>query len=135
MTHVPPIADYIGLPYSSAHCWGLVCLAYRDRGINLPAYDDVGADNLHAVAHAMAPEAQRGPWTPVAGNWQPYDVVLMFGRPGAKSRRAIIHCGLVADARHILHTEKETGAVLVRRDHPTIRHRIAAVYRHQELQS
>ena len=126
------IVSLAGLPYAGANCWSLVRLAYRNRGIDLPAFDDIG-DNLHAVARTIAPEAQRGPWAPVTGTWQPYDVVLMFGRPEAKSRRAIIHCGIVADARHILHTEKATGAVLVRRDHPTIRNRIAGVYRHKDI--
>jgi hypothetical protein len=122
-----------GLAYSEANCWGLVRRAYGCRGIELPAFDDVGEDNLHAVARTIAPEAERGPWVAVTGIWQPYDVVLMFGRPEAKSRRAIIHCGIVADVRHILHTEKATGAVLVRRDHPTIRNRIAGVYRHKDI--
>lgn len=144
------LRDLIGTPYTTAHCWGLVCLAYRQRGIDLPAFDDVGAADLRAVARTIAPNAERGPWRRVRGAWnpaaaswrpddvtcawRPYDVVLMFGRvePSA-AQRAIIHCGLVVDPNYILHTERETDAVLARRDSNSVRHRIAAVYRHHDV--
>jgi hypothetical protein len=119
----------IGYASDSIHAngWSLVRRVYADWfGIDLPEHGDIDPRDLVRVARAM----QRGedalcwiePDRPVTG-----DVVLMRS---ARGGRAICHVGVLADARHVLHAEEDTGTVLVPVDHYTIRGRIAGYRRY-----
>lgn len=115
-------AQYIGLPFERAHCWGLVRLVYADRlGVMLPEYGEIPADDLVRISRAMhAPEY---PWQEAA---QPkeLDVARMRGR----SR--VWHVAVLTDPGHVLHTEQATGAVRVRVDDPAIAGRIMDYWRY-----
>lgn len=115
-------AQYIGLPFERAHCWGLVRLVYADRlGVMLPEYGEISAADLVRVARAI--DSGQEAWARVMQP-QALDVTLMRGR----SR--VWHVGVMTDPGHVLHTEQATGAVRVRVDDPTIAGRITGFRRY-----
>lgn len=120
---------YVGIPFvdrgfgrAGCHCWGLVHLVYRECcGIELPQDGEA---------------SQRcDPWQTVT-MLRPYDVVLMHSltQLRGRARNAPNHVGLVTDPDHVLHTWQATGAVVMRRDHPLLRHKIVSFHRHEALQ-
>ena len=117
---------YIGLPYERAHCWELVRRVYADQlGLDLPAYGEIDAANLVAVARGMAEAEAADCWHPV-DRPQAFDVALMRGR----SR--VWHVGVMVDDRRVLHTERATGAVLVGVQDTAMRGRVTGYRRHTE---
>lgn len=133
---------YNGIPFAprgfdrtGCHCWGLVRLVLGERcGLWLPTYGEIAADELAAIARVMSAEKSAPSWSRVA-EWRPFDVVLMGGRvlQGERRHRAELHCGVAVSADHVLHVEEATAAVCVRRDNPSVRHRILETFRHRDL--
>lgn len=131
------VADYISIPFvdggrdrRGVDCWGLVQLVYRDRlGVELPDYGEISASDLLRIAKRMKQDVAS--WIKVEEP-KALDVVLMLGTPtgpDGRTRAVNTHAGVMADSNHVLHTQGATGAVLVPRDHFTVRHRITGFYR------
>ena len=128
---------YVGIPFADqgfdergCHCWGLVRLVYlRERGITLPTYGELSARELAAAAGVIYSESCAGPWREVTNGRAVFDVVLMAGRIDG-GWRADIHVGVLASPGHVLHVERSTAAVVLPLEHPTIRFRLRATFRH-----
>lgn len=127
---------YIGKPFEdggrgpeSYDCWGLVVAVCRDHlGLELPSYGEVSARDLARSARLFeAGAADEEEWdavtTPRAG-----DVVLMRSAQGG---RRIVHVGVMADSRRVLHCEEGAGVVLVPRADYTVAGRIIGFRRHR----
>lgn len=134
---------YVGVPYGDRpgelECWGLVrTVMAAERGLELPAYGETSALYLAALARLRAREATaeeaRAAREAVAAEiaagraaecWQratqpqAFDVALM-ARSGAGQGAPAVHCGLMVDQWHILHTTRATGAVCVPIAHPSV---------------
>lgn len=134
------VERYIGIPFvtegasfKGAHCWGLVRLVFMtERGITLPAYGEISAQDLLAAARAVRSDSAGDPWSPVAGDRQPFDVLLMRCRP-AGGGMLIAHCGIMVTPAHVLHVEEATASVCVPVGHPSVRARAAGAFRHRGL--
>lgn len=117
---------YVGLPFGDGPgevtCWGLVCRVYDDcLGQQLPAYGEISASDLIAVARAMRAGSEiDSDWRQVAAP-QTFDVALMRGACGGKS---VVHVGLHAGGNRLLHAERASGTVLVPLDHWSVCGRI-----------
>ena len=129
-------ARYVGIPFADAveesagglHCWGLVRLVLaRAAGLDLPAYGEIGARELAALA-LFAGEAAREPWLPVMGPPRALDVALMRG-----PARAVSHCGIMVSPSHVLHVEAAHDSVVVAVSHPSVRRRLIGFFRHRAL--
>lgn len=117
-------ASYVGIPFGMGPgeltCWGLVRRIYGDLlGIDLPSYGEISAHDLLRVARAMARGKDDG-WRTVAPP-QDLDVCLMRGPQGGAS---VLHVGVMAGPRHVLHVEAATAAVLVPITHFSVAGRI-----------
>lgn len=128
---------YIGKPFSdeglgpdSYHCWGLVrAVLWNERRIDVPEYGDISARQLIAMAHQVDAVEAADPWHLVAVP-QAFDVALMRSPRGG---RAIVHVGVMVDARHVLHIQKATHSVIVLTSHYSVAGRIAGYRRHKNL--
>lgn len=127
-------AEYVGLPFQdggrgpgSYDCWGLVRAVYaKALAVDLPSYGEISARDLARVARAMASGHEADPWKPVE-KAQEFDVVLMrSGRGG----QAVVHVGIAASARHLLHVEATTAAVVVPMNHVSVAGRIVGFRRY-----
>lgn len=128
---------YVGIPYAdggrsraACDCWGLARLIYREQlGIDLPSYGEISAADLARVADAMARGAA------VEEDWQAVDEprewdVAVMRRYGGREPG---HVGVMIDARRLLHVEERTAAVIVPRDHYSVRTRIIWFRRHRSM--
>lgn len=134
-------ADYLAIPYlpggrdaDGCDCWGLVRLVHmRERGVLLPLHCEIEGADLRAVARAMqagSAGAAGSPWQQVEDPAR-FDVVLMFGAArGPGGTRIPVHCGVMVDERQMLHIERDSDAVIVPLDHPTVVRRIMGAWRH-----
>ena len=113
-----------------ADCWGIVCIAYRNAGIDLPTYGDISNDDLLAVARAMTGESDRDPWYEVnSEDLQPLDVVLM-SKPGS---RVVTHVGVMVNDREFVHCFGRADSVKVPLSHDYTAQTIVGFRRHKEL--
>jgi cell wall-associated NlpC family hydrolase len=120
-------ASYVGLPYSEAHCWGLVRRVYMNRvGLSLPTYGEIDARDLVRVARTMRDDADTGPWQAVTVP-QALDVVLLSGRA------RVAHVGVMVDAVRFLHTEQSTGCVVAQVTNPAVAGRVMGYRRHYSM--
>ena len=116
--------SYVGIPFGMGPgeltCWGLVRRVYGDLlGIELPSYGEISAFDLLRIARAMARGKDDG-WRAVSPP-QDLDVCLMRGPQGGAS---VLHVGVMAGPRHVLHIEAATAAVLVPVTHYSVAGRI-----------
>ena len=121
----------VGIPWhergrsaEGADCYGLVCLAFRERGIELPVYDDVSPDDPATVRASI--DLGRADWIAIEpGDARAFDVVLMRERPW--------HIGLVVRRGSMLHMPEGQSSVV--EPYTTGRHarRVEGVYRHRSL--
>lgn len=123
---------YIGAPFldggrgpDSYDCWGLVREVYaRMLGVDLPSYGEISARDLVRVARAM--DAGKGDGWRAVGVPQALDVCLMrSGRGGI----AVVHVGVMVDARRVMHVEAATAAVVVPVTHSSVAGRIVGYRR------
>lgn len=128
-------AGYVGTVYSDkdngaagCHCWGLFRLVFRlEKGIALPAYDDVSPEDVRDIARLVHGALDAGDWFPVerAGEFD-----------GALFRRGPFdsHMGVMIDRRHMLHSDREAGAAIVERiDTGRWTSAFVGFYRHKDL--
>ena len=134
------ISGYVGIPFENGgrvregcDCWGLVRLVLAEvAGIDLPTYGEISADELLKIAHAIEFERASPDWIDVSAmQRRPLDVVVMrrFGEAG----RAPVHCGVMLDARRMLHTMQSADSHVVGLGHASVNTRILAIYRHRQL--
>jgi cell wall-associated NlpC family hydrolase len=140
----PPlwVERYIGIPFtesgygkSGCHCWGLVCLVFKQEiGIELPRYDVIACADLRGLFEAFQHELAFGPWCEVADQ-QAYDVVLMrsIEPTDAGVIEAPAHFGIAAGAGFVLHVEEGSQAVCIDRRHYSIAGRRLGLYRHRDV--
>lgn len=129
-------AEYIGR--TDMHCWGLVRSVYEAQlGIRLVEYGDVDAQEIHAVAEAVAHgRSHSSTWyrvEPFPGGEQTFDVAVMKGwlaTPTGDLRRGVIHTGVVSRKGYVLHTDLGYAVVEVGLDHPSVKRRLVGCYRH-----
>ena len=124
MTHWS--ARYVGLPFGDGPgqvtCWSLVRRVYaQEFGIDLPSYGEISSLDLLRVARAMADGAAGESWAAVAEPKEG-DICLMRSARGGS---AIVHVGVMADARNLLHVEEAKAAVIVPLSHFSVATRIA----------
>lgn len=128
--------EFVGTPYEACECWALVrAVLASQAGIDVPAYGDVAAADLAAVARSVRRDAALSPWRQV-NKPERLDVVVMTGRESmtdGRSRRAPVHVGIIVSDGLMLHTTERTGAVVERLDNPLIAPRILGFYRHEAL--
>jgi cell wall-associated NlpC family hydrolase len=126
---------YVGLPFApfglgprAYNCWGLVRQVLADRhGINVPPYGDLGADDLAGIADRMgAPPLE---WSEVARP-RAFDVMLAAQRPASV---VPLHCGIMVDARRVLHIAEATNACVMALDHPHLAGRVLGFWRHRDI--
>lgn len=122
-------APFVGIPYGTGPgeltCWSLVCRIYAERlGVELPAYGDISAKDLIAVARAMRAPQER--WRPVEAP-SPYDVVLMRH----SETRGAGHVGVMVDARRLIHVQRATASVVVPVGHFSVAGKILGYRRYQ----
>lgn len=118
-----------GRDMAGADCWGLVRMVLKDMaGVEVPAYGDISATELAAVARQMTADAAGPLWVPVA---EPKELDVVGMRWFAKE--GIGHVGIMIDGRRMLHSEDGTGPVVVDIGHYSIKRRIVKFVRHREL--
>lgn len=144
--------QYIGLPYGAGpgavECWGLVARVLREQcGLDLPDYGETSAAYLGALARhraggeglaearaRMEREIDAGRaaecWGVVALP-RAFDVAVM-ARPTGGARARPGHCGVMIDARRVLHSLPDTGAVVAPIGHPSMP-RLLEYRRHNSL--
>lgn len=112
-------------------CWGLARLVAAEQlGLVLPAYDEgyASADERAAVARLIS--AGMADWRPVPdGGCRAGDFAALRGR----RREPVSHVGVLVGPAHLLHIERGTASVVVPLDHPTVKRRLAGIYRHVSL--
>lgn len=130
-----------GRDLSGLDCWGVVWLAHKMAGNDLPPYGETSFNQFTDVAELIAKE--KGDWLPVEiGGEQALDVALLWSLvflKGAKAwQRLTCHVGLVTASAHILHCEEKIGTVHVAfrdapgvRADPTVCKRIVSIHRHK----
>ncbi|MFG1247609.1 NlpC/P60 family protein [Xanthobacter flavus] len=125
---------YVGIPFlaggrdcAGCDCWGLVRLVYSEvLGIDLPTYGEISAGDLARVTRTIRDDSAVAPWLPIEGEARAFDVLVMAGRP--------LHVGVMIDARHVLHVEAATAAVIVPAARsPHVRWRRLSLHRHEAL--
>lgn len=128
-------AVYVGTPYADGdhgaagcHCWGLLRLVFaRERGIALPNYTTTGPDDLAVIAGLARGEIAAGQWVRVERACE-YDAALF------RRGRYDSHIGVMIDARHMLHSDRQSGAAIVERiDTGRWASAFAGFYRHRDL--
>jgi len=134
------IKGYVGIPFIDGgrnrlgcDCGGLVRLVYQDRGIELPEYLDIGADDLLAIAKMIKKETAPNSvfqMIPDISQAREMDVIIMQSR---EMSRIAVHIGIVASPRKMLHVEAMTNSVMVDFNHPSIANRMLAAYRHKDF--
>jgi hypothetical protein len=122
-------AKYVGLPFDAAnengglHCWELVRRIFKaERNIDLPAYGEIAALDLVAVARTIKNNIE--PWSKVEpGDEREFDVAGMSHWTNVDDRlhRVIAHVGVITSKRCILHVENATATVCVPFDHVSVR--------------
>jgi cell wall-associated NlpC family hydrolase len=126
----------MGFDFRGCHCWGLVWLVYsEERGIVLPKYDMINADQIMATHDAIHDAQRFGPWMRVDVP-EPFDVEIMLGaRFDEKGRiKGSIerHIGVYAGSQHILHIEKPHNAICVHVKEQFVRTRLRGTYRYTQ---
>ena len=136
------VEEFCRIPYVAGgrdargcDCWGLVVLVFRHQaGMDLDAFTAIESTDGATVQMVITREAAK--WHPVSpGNETGFDVVVMRsifehnGRAGA----ADMHVGVVTAPGWLLHTQAKVGAMHVPLDHPSVKQRIRAIYRHRLL--
>lgn len=125
---------YVGIPFvdggrdrAGLDCWGLVHAVYREvLGIDLPTYGEISAHDVARVTERIREDSAGAPWLPVSGAPQPFDVLVMRGKP--------LHVGVMVDRANVLHVEAATASVIVPIARaPQVRWRRIAIYRHEAL--
>lgn len=117
-----------GRNWGGLDCYGLVVLCFREcLDIDLPSYGETSALDLAKVAGIVAQDSMVEPWVHVVGEKKEFDVVVMH------RRRDPIHIGIMATPTEIIHIEEKISAVMIPINHPTIRFRYPAFFRHREL--
>lgn len=139
------VNKYLDIPYvnqgfsrAGVHCYGLVWLVYsQELGIVLDKYLPITAADIRAAAKTIRREASIGPWTRVDNTLaQDFDFVLIAAYDEEKNKISRIegHIGLAVGNRRVLHIEETSRtSSCPKRDHPTIRERILATYRHEAM--
>lgn len=128
-------ASYVGTPYADddrgaagCHCWGLLRLVFaQERGIALPSYQATSPDDLADIAGLARGEIAAGQWVRVAPA-RTFDAALF------RRGRYDSHIGVMIDARHMLHSDRQAGAAIVERiDTGRWASAFAGFYRHRDL--
>lgn len=128
-------AAYVGTPYADedrgaagCHCWGLLRLVFAgERGIILPSYTTTGPDDMADIAGLAHGEIAAGQW---AGVERPQEFDAALFRRG----RHDSHIGVMIDTRHMLHSDRQSGAAIVERiDTGRWASAFAGYYRHRDL--
>jgi cell wall-associated NlpC family hydrolase len=130
----PWMEKYVGLPFinggrdwQGVDCWGLVRLVLmHERGIIVPSYGEISAEELSKVAKEVAGESSKEPWHPTI-QAQVFDVAVMH------RRHAPVHVGIMANAIQVLHIERAINVVLIEVSHPSVLFRSIAYFRHRDL--
>jgi cell wall-associated NlpC family hydrolase len=106
-----------GRDWDGADCWGLIHLYYREAGIELPTYGDIGATELIRVRSKISSDSGHRNWVRVGTSEEQLgDIVVMTGAMRDTSgalRHAPVHVGMVIKPGWLIHTEEEYGVMVV----------------------
>ena len=122
---------WVGLPFEdggrgphSYDCWGLLRAVYAERlGVDLPSYGEISARDLARIARAMEAGKDDG--------WQecgPAPLAAVLMRSGRGGQR-VVHVGVMADERRLLHVEEAAAAAVVPITHFSVAGRIVGFRR------
>ena len=128
---------YIGLPFAEhgrdAHgldCWGLYRLVLAEQfGVALPSYRNAYASTRQGRTLSCLIESESRDWRAIEpGREKLGDAVILrlMGHP--------MHVGLVLGDRHMLHIEDKIDSCIEHYGGPRWKNRVAAFFRHQELE-
>ena len=131
---------YIGIPfrddghdYDGCNCWGLCHLVLKNEcGIETPSYGELSAADLLAAARKFRSIVAVETWEKV-DDYRAFDCVLMHAMSDDRSLRLPGHVGILISPSRVLHVWSKTAAVHMPIDHPRVRNKIIAVYRHKAL--
>ncbi len=124
---------YVGVPYGGEEgeetCWTLVRrVLFEQRGVSLPDYGEIRADDLAAVARGLRDGAEADQWRAVDVPCA-FDVVLMRHPQHAR----VGHVGVMVSGYAVLHVERASASAVVPIDHFAISSRILGFRRHEAL--
>lgn len=132
----------VGVPFKDkgrsivgVDCWGVVWLAHKAIGNDLPLYGDSSFQCVEDVAELIKGETAARPWLLVDGEPRAFDMVVLSTpvKAGGQWVNLDCHVGLVTGPGWLLHCEEHVGVVHVPLDHHTVRRRVRRVYRHEAL--
>lgn len=108
-------------------CYGLVWTVFdQELGITLPRYGDIEALDLIKVVRAMNTEQTASRWIPIdKSKAVVFDIVTM----AHAGESAVAHVGLITSQGNLIHTEANTGTVIVPLSDMTVRNRIKGFWR------
>lgn len=130
-----------GRDLSGLDCWGVVWVAHKMCGNDLPLYGEMSFNAFTDVAGIIAKEKSDWSYVPI-GEEKPLDVALLWSLVWVEAERAwrklICHVGLITEPAHILHCEEHIGTVHIAfrdapgaRAHTTVSKRIVSIHRHK----
>ncbi len=133
------VEKYLGIPWTAdsispkegLNCWGVLQHIYRQElGIELPEYV-ISAKNIRAIQKVTHTNQGLEPWAMRVqiGQEKAFDGVLMKGL--VQGHTFDMHVGLITTPGYLLHIERDIGVCHVKLVHPTVRHRVVAIYRHE----
>lgn len=116
-----------GRDFAGVDCWGLVRLVYsEERGIDLPSYGEISADELQRVSDEIKSGAASESWKPVnPAEACEFDVVVMRFH----GYRMNGHVGVITPCLKVMHIEKHSNVMIVPFNDPTIKNRIISLQR------
>lgn len=127
--------DFVGIPFldlgrdvAGCDCWGLARLVYAAQlGIKLPSYAEAYATTQENAEISLLLEARfASPWSPVAGDVMPFDLLLF------RQGRADTHIGIAITDRIMLHMARGDSAKVESQQSPRMASRYVGAFRHDQ---
>lgn len=122
-----------GRDLSGLDCWGVVWLAHKLAGNELPLHGEATFRNIEDAAAHIGGASGEGWLLLKPGTERLLDMAVLAApvKSAGKWVRLECHVGLVTMRGWLLHCEQHTGVVHVPFEHPSVKRRIARSLRHE----
>lgn len=123
-----------GRGFDGLDCWGVVWLAHKAVGNELPLYGEATFRDVESAASLVIGQTDAPPWIPVnRGEERALDMAVLRTpvKAGGKWVRLDCHVGLVTGQGWLAHCEEHVGVVHVPFGHHMVARRISRIYRHE----